>query len=104
MVLIHFMVKELEDFGENLKEGDSVTIGLIIEHPSQLPIVRMTIIDKNKKSKIIDFQPVQGISGTLDFMAFKVGEKKKRLKFPFDVESFEIGFPSGFKATFKKKE
>jgi len=104
MILIHFMVKESEDFVQNLKEGDSITIGLVIEHPSFLPIIRMTIMDKKKKTRIIDFQPASGVSGNIEFMAFKVGEKRKRLKFPFDIESFEIGFPSGFKVTFKKKD
>ena len=29
--------------------------------------------------------------------------KKKGLKFPYELESFEVGFPSGIKGKFKKK-
>jgi len=89
-----------EDFVGHLQEGDSVSIGLDIE--GALPLIRISLTDKKKNTQIFEFQPLPEINPNLEFMTFKVGERKKQSKVPYEVDSFEIGFP-GLKAKFRKK-
>ena len=71
-----------------IDDGSTITVGLMMMPEPSIPTVVVRITPKTGKEKVYSYT-ITGVGGNFEFVRFKVG-KKKRLAFPFELESFEV--------------